>query len=61
MFHSDLEVFRVGKEQQKDRLRESIRREMVRRCRDRCRSRLLIWLGNQLIVLGEHMKGGKKS
>ena len=59
MFQTDLEAFHVGKEQQRDLLRESARREMVRRCRNRQRGRFAAWLGNQLIVLGERMKGGE--
>jgi len=58
MFQTDLEAFHVGKERQRDLLRESARREIVRRCLKRRQSRFTIWLGNQLIVMGERMKGG---
>jgi hypothetical protein len=57
MFHSDLEVLKVANEQHKDLLKAAEQRRRIGHSRINRRSKLRLWVGNQLIVLGERMRG----
>ena len=57
MFHSDLEILQCAKERQAELLESAEQHRRVRACELRRRSRLKAWIGNQLIVLGERVKG----
>ncbi|MFW5715074.1 MAG: hypothetical protein ACOCXF_01700 [bacterium] len=57
MFSSDLEIQKVANEQHKDLLRAAERHRRSRSNRVSRHRKLRMWVGNQLIVLGERMKG----
>jgi hypothetical protein len=57
LFSSDLEIQKVADEQHKDLLKAAEQRRRIGNSRINRRSKLRLWVGNQLIVLGERMKG----
>ena len=57
MYNSDLEILRVADERHKDLLKAAEQRRRIENSRINRRSKLRLWVGNQLIVLGERMKG----
>ncbi len=57
MFSSDLEIQKVADEQHKDLLRAAEQHRRIRSNRISSHRKLRLWVGNQLIVLGERMKG----
>ncbi len=57
MFSSDLEIQKFADEQHKDLLRAAEQHRRSRSNRISSQRKLRLWVGNQLIVLGERMKG----
>ncbi len=57
MFSSDLEVYQVAGERHKDLLKSAEQRRRALNCKIRGRSALRMWVGTQLIVLGQRVKG----
>ncbi len=57
MFSSDLEIQKVAEEQHKDLLRAAEQHRRNRSIMISRRRTLRLWVGNQLIILGERLKG----